>query len=194
MRLKKNFRLTSAQIILAGFFLVILAGALLLMLPIASMEGRVTPFLDCLFTSTSATCVTGLVVYDTATHWNLFGRIVILSLIQVGGLGVITTAFLIRVILGSKISLIQRTLLQDSISGDNVQGIIRMSLYIIKMVMAVELGGALVMYPVFARDFGPVTGAGYALFHSVSAFCNAGFDLMAFGRGILLLLLTRAMR
>lgn len=178
MRLKKNFRLTSAQIILAGFFLVILAGALLLMLPIASMEGRVTPFLDCLFTSTSATCVTGLIVYDTATHWSLFGRIVILSLIQVGGLGVITTAFLIRVILGSKISLIQRTLLQDSISGDNVQGIIRMSLYIIKMVMAVELGGALVMYPVFARDFGPVTGAGYALFHSVSAFCNAGFDLM----------------
>ncbi len=178
MKLKKNFRLTSAQIILAGFFLVILAGALLLMLPIASMEGTSTPFLDCLFTSTSATCVTGLVVYDTATHWSLFGKIVILSLIQVGGLGVITTAFLIRVIIGSKISLIQRTLLQDSISGDNVQGIVRMSLYIMKMVMAVELGGALVMYPVFARDFGPVTGAGYALFHSVSAFCNAGFDLM----------------
>ena len=168
MKLKKNFRLTSAQIILAGFFLVILAGALLLMLPIASMEGRVTPFLDCLFTSTSATCVTGLVVYDTATHWSLFGKVVILSLIQIGGLGVITTAFLIRVIIGSKISLIQRTLLQDSI----------LSLYIMKMVMAVELGGALVMYPVFARDFGPVTGAGYALFHSVSAFCNAGFDLM----------------
>ena len=168
MKLKKNFRLTSAQIILAGFFLVILAGALLLMLPIASMEGRVTPFLDCLFTSTSATCVTGLVVYDTATHWSLFGKVVILSLIQIGGLGVITTAFLIRVIIGSKISLIQRTLLQDSISGDNVQGIVRMSLYIMKMVMAVELGGA----------FGPVTGAGYALFHSVSAFCNAGFDLM----------------
>ena len=119
MKLKKNFRLTSAQIILAGFFLVILAGALLLMLPIASMEGRVTPFLDCLFTSTSATCVTGLVVYDTATHWSLFGKVVILSLIQIGGLGVITTAFLIRVIIGSKISLIQRTLLQDSISGDS---------------------------------------------------------------------------
>ena len=178
MKLKKNFRLTSAQIILAGFFLVILAGALLLMLPIASMEGTATPFLDCLFTSTSATCVTGLVVYDTATHWSLFGKIVILSLIQVGGLGVITTAFLIRVILGSKISLIQRTLLQDSISGDNVQGIVRMSLYIMKVVMAVELGGAFLMYPVFARDFGPATGAGYALFHSVSAFCNAGFDLM----------------
>lgn len=178
MKLKKNFRLTSAQIILAGFFLVILAGALLLMLPIASMEGTSTPFVDCLFTSTSATCVTGLVVYDTATHWSLFGKIVILSLIQVGGLGVITTAFLIRVILGSKISLIQRTLLQDSISGDNVQGIVRMSLYIMKVVMAVELGGAFLMYPVFARDFGPATGAGYALFHSVSAFCNAGFDLM----------------
>ena len=176
--MKKNYRLTSAQIILVGFLAVILLGTFLLMLPIASRSGEATPFLDCLFTATSATCVTGLIVHDTATYWSLFGKAVILILIQTGGLGVITTAFLIRVMIGSRISLIQRTLLQDSISGDNVAGIIRMSLYILKMVAVAETLGALFMMPVFIHQFGIVRGIGYSFFHSISAFCNAGFDLM----------------
>lgn len=175
---KRRYRLTSAQIIVGGFMALILAGTLLLMTPLASADGVVTPFLDALFTATSASCVTGLIVHDTATYWSTFGKIVIIILIQIGGLGVITTAFLIRVMMGSKISLVQRTLLQDSISGDNVHGIVRMSLYILKIVMLTEIGGAVLMAPVFIRDFGTAKGICYALFHSVSAFCNAGFDLM----------------
>lgn len=178
MRKKHHYKLTSARIILLGFLAAILIGTLLLMLPISSKSGRTTPFVDCLFTATSATCVTGLIVHDTATYWSLFGKCVILALIQIGGLGVITIAFLICVLMGSRISLVQRTLLQDSISGDNVKGIVKMSLYILRMVAAVEIGGAILMAPVFIRDFGLGKGIGYAFFHSISAFCNAGFDLM----------------
>ena len=174
----RKFRLTSARIIAAGFLGVILMGALLLCLPASSARGAWTPFMDSLFTALSATCVTGLVVHDTASFWSPFGQLVILILIQIGGLGVITTAFLVQVFAGSRISLIQRTLLQDSIAGDNVAGIIRMSLFILRVTAAAELAGAALLYPVFRRDFGPARGLWYALFHSVSAFCNAGFDLM----------------
>lgn len=177
--LRKHFgHLTSAQIIIYSFAALILLGSLLLSLPIASADRTWTPWVNSLFTSTSAACVTGLVVYDTATHWSLFGQMVILLLIQIGGLGVVTIAFLISVISGSKISLRQRAILKDSIAGERVGGIIRLSLFLIRWVIIFELAGALAMSPVFIRDFGIVRGIWYSVFHSISAFCNAGFDLM----------------
>ena len=152
-------------------------GTLLLMLPFSSRERAVTPFLDALFTSTSAVCVTGLVVRDTAASWSLFGQAVILLLIQVGGMGVITVAAAFAMISGKKISLMQRSTMQEAISTPKVGGIVRLTGFIVKVTLVTELLGAAVMAPVFCRDFGP-RGLWMALFHSVSAFCNAGFDLM----------------
>ncbi len=124
--------LTSSQIIILGFAGVILVGALLLMLPISSRSGEVTPFIDSLFTATSATCVTGLIVYDTATHWSGFGQAVILSLIQIGGMGVITIAVALAIIAKKRISLMQRSLMQDSISAPKMGGIVRLTGFIIR--------------------------------------------------------------
>ena len=170
-------RLTSSQIILFGFACVILVGALLLMLPVSSRDGTVTPPLDCLFTSTSAVCVTGLVVYDTATHWSAFGQAVILLLIQIGGMGVITVAVAITMASGKKISLMQRSTMQDAISAHQVGGIVRFTGFILRGIFLFELLGTLALMTVFLPEFG-LRGIWLAVFHSVSAFCNAGFDLM----------------
>ena len=170
-------RITSFQIIILGFSGVILLGTLILMLPFSSREGRVTPFLDALFTATSAVCVTGLVVFDTATYWSAFGQMVILFLIQIGGMGVVTVAAAFSIISGRKISLMQRSTMQEAISAPKVGGIVRLTGFIIRVTLWLELLGALVMAPVFCRDFG-AKGLWMALFHAVSAFCNAGFDLM----------------
>ena len=171
-------KLSSSQIILFGFALVILAGTLLLMLPVSSRNGTATSFLNCLFTSTSAACVTGLVVYDTATHWSMFGQAVILILIQIGGMGVITVAVAIAMASGKKISLMQRSTMQNAISAHQVGGIVRFTGFILKGTFLIEFLGAFLMAPVFIRDFGPLKGIWMAIFHSVSAFCNAGFDLL----------------
>ena len=170
-------KLTSFQIIILGFFGVILLGTLLLMLPLSSKDGCATPLLDALFTSTSAVCVTGLVLYDTATYWSAFGQLVILLLIQIGGMGVITVAAAFAMISGRKISLMQRSTMQEAISAPKVGGIVRLTSFIIKITLLMELLGAAAMTPVFCRDFG-AKGVWMALFHSISAFCNAGFDLM----------------
>ena len=170
-------RLTSFQIIILGFLGVILLGALLLMLPVSSRHSGRTPFLDALFTSTSAVCVTGLVLHDTATYWSLFGQLVIMLLIQIGGMGVITVAAAFALISGRKISLMQRSTMQEAISAPKVGGIVRLTSFIIRISLLIELLGAAAMAPVFCRDFGP-KGLWMALFHSISAFCNAGFDLM----------------
>ena len=170
-------RLTSSQIILFGFAAVILVGALLLMLPVSSSAGTITPPLDCLFTSTSAVCVTGLVVYDTATHWSAFGQTVILLLIQIGGMGVVTVAIAITMASGKKISLMQRSTMQDAISAHQVGGIVRFTGFILRGIFLFELLGALALMTVFVPEFGP-RGVWLSVFHSVSAFCNAGFDLM----------------
>ena len=170
-------KLTSFQIIILGFFGVISLGAILLMLPLSSQAGCATPFLDALFTSTSAVCVTGLVLHDTATYWSIFGQTVILVLIQIGGMGVITVAAAFALISGRKISLMQRSTMQEAISAPKVGGIVRLTSFIIKTTLLIELLGAAAMTPVFCRDFG-VKGLWMALFHSISAFCNAGFDLM----------------
>ena len=170
-------KITSSQIILYGFALVILIGALILMLPASSKAGTATSFLDCLFTSTSAVCVTGLVVHDTATHWSVFGQTVILLLIQIGGMGVITVAAAITMASGKKISLMQRSTMQDAISAHQVGGIVRFTGFILKGIFLFELLGALVLMTVFIPEYG-VKGIWLAVFHSISAFCNAGFDLM----------------
>ena len=170
-------KLTSFQIIIIGFSGVIIFGTFLLMLPFSSRSGLATPFFEALFTSTSAVCVTGLIIHDTATYWSVFGQIVILLLIQIGGMGVITVAASFAMISGRKISLMQRSTMQEAISAPKVGGIVRLTGFIVRGTLVVELLCAAVMAPVFCRDFGK-KGLWMALFHSVSAFCNAGFDLL----------------
>lgn len=170
-------KLSSFQIIIAGYLAVILIGTLLLALPVSSRTGQWTSFEEVLFTATSAACVTGLVLMDTAVYWSLFGQIVILVLIQIGGLGIISVTAFIMAASGKKISLLQRSLLQESISAHYVGGIVKMTGFIFKVAFAAELLGAAVMLPAFCSAFG-LSGIWMALFHSVSAFCNAGFDIM----------------
>lgn len=174
---KKNRHITSFQIIIAGFFIVILLGALLLMLPISTRQGTGADFLDALFTATSAVCVTGLVVHDTATYWSAFGQAVILFLIQIGGMGVVTISVAVAVASGRKIGLMQRSTMQEAISAPQVGGIVRMTKFILQTSAVVELTGAVLLAAGFYKDYGIGKGIWYGVFHSVSAFCNAGFDL-----------------
>ena len=160
-----------------GFAGVILLGALVLMLPIATASHTWTPFHEALFTSTSAVCVTGLVVQDTGSYWSGFGQTVILLLIQIGGLGVITAAVTFLMLSGKNISLKERSAMQDAISAPVVGGIVRLTRFILKGTFLVELVGALALLPAFCRDYG-LRGVWMAIFHSVSAFCNAGFDIL----------------
>ena len=176
--MRKKLRLSSFQIIIFGFLAVILLGTLLLMLPFSVKgEGHAT-FLEALFTATSATCVTGLIVRDTATFWSVFGKTVIILLIQVGGMGVVTVAAMISLLLDRRIGLSGRAIMQESISAQNIGGIVRMTRFIIRGVLIIEACGALLLMPVFMKEFGFWKGIPYAFFHSISAFCNAGFDLM----------------
>ena len=147
------------------------------MLPFSSNTGSVTPFHEALFTSTSAVCVTGLVVQDTGSYWSAFGQAVILLLIQIGGLGVVTVAATFTMLSGRKISLMQRSTMQDAISAPKVGGIVRLTRFIVRGTFLIELIGMVAMLPVFCRDHG-FKGIWMAAFHSVSAFCNAGFDIL----------------
>lgn len=178
MDIPKRRGLSSFQIIVLGFAGVILLGALLLTLPVSSAAGTFTPFIDALFTATTSVCVTGLVVYDTATYWSGFGHTVILLLIQIGGMGVITVAAAFAMFSGRRIGLFQRSTMQEAVAAPKMSGIVRLTGFIIRTTLIIELLGAAVMAPVFCRDFGLWRGLWMALFHSVSAFCNAGIDLM----------------
>lgn len=173
-RVKK--RLSTFQIIILGFAGVILLGALILMLPFSSRTGDATPFNEALFTATSAVCVTGLVVQDTATYWSPFGQAVIFSLFQIGGLGVITMLASFQLLSGRRISLMQRSTMQETISAPKMGGIVKLTLFILKATLLIELLGALALMPSLVGDFG-LRGVWMSVFHSVSAFCNAGFDL-----------------
>ena len=173
----QKHRLSSFQIIISGFVGVILLGALLLMLPVSTAEGCITPFNETLFTATSAVCVTGLVVQDTGSYWSGFGQAVILALIQIGGLGVVTVAASFALLSGRKISLMQRSTMQDAISAPKVGGVVRLTQFILRGTFLIELLGAAAMLPVFCRDYG-WRGIWMAVFHSISAFCNAGFDIL----------------
>lgn len=173
----RRFQLSSFQIIILGFAGVILSGSLLLMLPISTTERCVTPFNEALFTATSAVCVTGLVLHDTGSYWSAFGQTIILTLIQIGGLGVVTVAASFALLSKRKISLMQRSTMQDALSAPNVGGIVRLTKFILWGTFLIELLGTLVMLPVFCRDYG-WQGVWLAIFHSISAFCNAGFDIL----------------
>ena len=171
-------RLNQVQYIALGFFFIILAGSLILTLPIASRSGEWTPFLDSMFTATSATCVTGLVVYDTFTHWNVFGQLVILLLIQIGGLGFITVGVGFSMAFRRRIGLWQRDLLKESINAMEIGGIVKLSRKIFIGTALCEGAGAILLATRFIPEFGFVKGIYYSIFHAISAFCNAGFDLM----------------
>ncbi len=177
--LKKGLK--PAQVLVLGFAGTILLGALLLMLPISSIDGRITPFVDAFFTSTSAVCVTGLVVVDTGTYWSTFGKVVIMLLIQIGGLGFMTMATSIAIILGKKISLRNRLIMQEALNQFSISGVIRLTRYIIMMTLGIELAGAILLSFRFIPEFGLGKGIFYSIFHSISAFCNAGFDIMGNG-------------
>ena len=176
--IQKKLHFSSPQMIIFGFILVNLMGCLLLMLPSSTVEKVGTSFSDALFTSTSAICVTGLVIHDTASYWSMQGQLIIMVLIQIGGMGVITAASAIAILSGKKIGLMQRSTMQESISATQVGGIVRLTGFILRAMLAIELLGAICMAPVFCEEFGMKKGVWYAVFHSVSAFCNAGFDLM----------------
>ncbi|MBP5729209.1 MAG: Trk family potassium uptake protein [Clostridia bacterium] len=174
--------MTTFQIIAFSFLFLILAGTLFLMLPVSSRNAGSAGFSDCLFTATSAVCVTGLVVRDTVTAWSPFGQAVILFLIQVGGMGVVTAAVSVAFVSGRKIGLMQRSVMQEAISAPQVGGIIKLTKFIIITTFTVELAGALFLLPVFVPIYGWGRGIWFSVFHAVSAFCNAGFDLL--GEGI----------
>ncbi len=174
----RKIHISFFQIIFLGFAGVILIGALLLMLPFASADGTVTSFTKALFTSTSAVCVTGLVVVDTGSTWSVLGKILILILIQIGGLGVVTTAVSITIFSGRRVDLMQRSVLQESMSAAQLGGIVRLTLFILRVTAAFELIGASIMFPAYRREYGAAKSALIAVFHSVSAFCNAGFDIL----------------
>ena len=173
----KKKHLSSFQLIILGFASVILLGAIILMLPVSSAEGVITPFNQTLFTSTSAVCVTGLAVLDTGSYWSVFGQVVILLLIQIGGLGVVTVAVSVFMLSGRKISLMQRSTMQNAISAHKVGGIVRLTKFILKGTFLIEAAGAVLLLPVFLWDY-KVKGIWLSVFHSISAFCNAGFDIL----------------
>ncbi len=176
--MKRVKRLSSTHMILLGFFAIILAGSLLLSLPISSATGTAVPYLDALFTATTATCVTGLVTVPTVSTWSIFGQAVILLLIQVGGLGVITIATAIMLLLGKRIGIDNRILIQDSFNLNSMSGIVRFIKKVLAGTFLIEGIGALLYMTVFVPDFG-IKGIWISVFNSISAFCNAGIDIIA---------------
>lgn len=171
-------RLSRVQTIALGFLLIIAVGTVLLMLPIASRNGESTGFLNALFTATSSTCVTGLVVVDTYSNWTIFGQLVIMLLIQIGGLGFITIGVFFSIFLKRRIGLKERNLIQESVNTLQIGGTVRLVRKIVFYSLAIEGTGALLLMIRFIPQFGGAKGIWYGVFHSVSAFCNAGFDLM----------------
>lgn len=178
MYAKTTHRLSPAAIMVLGFGTVILIGALLLMTPWASNSGESTDFIDCLFTATSAVCVTGLAVVDTSIHWSILGKAIILTMIQIGGLGFMSLSASIALIFRKKINLRQRILIKEALNQNHLSGTVRLIINVIKLTFIIELIGSLMLSTVFVPQFGLLKGMGFSIFHSVSAFCNAGFDLM----------------
>ncbi|MBP3888039.1 MAG: Trk family potassium uptake protein [Cellulosilyticum sp.] len=170
--------LNPAQILVSGFIILILIASILLMLPISSNSGEMTPFIDALFTATSAVCVTGLVVVNTLAHWSLFGKIVIICCIQIGGLGFMSLVSMIFVFLGRKITLKNRLIMQEALNANTLAGVVRFTKIVVAGTLLVEGIGAFLLAFVFVPEYGLLKGSAYAIFHSISAFCNAGFDLI----------------
>ena len=176
--LKRSFNASPSQILVIGFGTIILLGTILLNMPIASIKGHSIGFVNALFTATSAVCVTGLVVVDTANHWTYFGQMVIISLIQIGGLGFMTISTLLALIVGRRITLKERIVMQEALNLDELEGLVRLTKSIIITTFIIEAIGAMAFSAVFVPEYGVKKGLVMGLFHSISAFCNAGFDLI----------------
>lgn len=172
-----NRTLSTTQIIALGFFLAIIVGTILLCLPACSSQGNPTPPLDALFTATSAVCVTGLVVVNTASHWSTLGQVVILLLVQLGGLGIVSFTTAIMMVIGRRITLRDRLLLEDALNLNTLSGLVAFLQKILKGTFLAEAIGFLCYLPVFVPQFG-IKGVWYSLFNAVSAFCNAGMDII----------------
>lgn len=178
MLIFKNFKFSTTQMITAGFLIAIFIGGCILTLPIASKSGEATPFVDALFTATTSICVTGLTTVVTAEHWSLFGQIVILALIQFGGFGVVTFTTTILLILRKRITLMDRLLIQDAYNLDTLKGLVKLTIKIMQGTLIVEGIGAIFFSFQFIPEFGIMKGIWYSIFHAISAFCNAGIDLI----------------
>ena len=171
------FKIYPIQFIALGFAAIILFGSVLLTLPIFTKSGQRTPFIDALFTATSATCVTGLTTLTTSEHWNMGGQLIILSMIEIGGLGFMMMPFIFMAIMKRKVGLMTRIILQESLNLDSLSGVMRLMLYIFRFAMGFQLLGMLLLAIDFVPTYGFGKGLWYSFFHSISAFCNGGFDV-----------------
>ena len=181
---RRRVQLNAVQTLALGFAALILLGGVLLALPLSSRDGNALPFLDALFTSASASCVTGLVLYDTWTQFTLFGQAVILLLIQVGGMGFMTVSILVAILLHRRIGLRQRSILMDSVGALQMGGIVRLTRRAIRVTLTCEGTGAALLALWFCPRYGLGRGLWMSLFHAVSSFCNAGFDLLGTGTSL----------
>ena len=173
-----RIKIKPVQVLALGFLAVLLIGTGMLMLPISTATGEKTSFIDALFTSTSAVCVTGLTTVDTAGHWSYFGKTVIIFLIQIGGLGFMSFATLFALILGKRVSLKERLILQEAVNATYISGIVKLVKYILSFTFAIEGIGAIILSTQFIPEHGFLKGIYFSIFHAISAFCNAGFDLI----------------
>lgn len=180
-RIKKGiekFELNPPRVLTLGFGILILLGALLLNLPVATKTGESIGFINSLFTSASAVCVTGLVVVNTAEYWSLFGQIIIILLIQMGGLGFMTMATIVAMLLGKKITLKERLIIKEQLNQETIAGLVKLTRYVILSTFVIETIGAMLLSTRFIPQYGAVKGIWFSIFHSISAFCNAGFDII----------------
>ena len=182
--LNKHIKLSPTQVLVLGFAFFILIGTVLLSLPAATVEGRSLGVVDALFTATSAVCVTGLIVVDTGTQLSLFGQLVVMTLIQAGGLGFMTMATTIFLLLGKRITLKSRLVMQEALNQFTMEGVVRVTRNIILVTLLIEAAGAIILSARFVPMFGLARGLYYGIFHSISAFCNAGFDLIGYYRSL----------
>ena len=182
---RRKVNLSPTRVIALVFAVIILTGTALLMLPMSSQSGKSCAFLDALFTATSATCVTGLVPFDTGSHWSGFGQAVILCMIELGGLGFMSAASLFVFLLRRKVGLRQRMVMAQALSLNDMEGVVNLQKWVLGGSLSIQLAGALVLMLRFLPRFGWAKAAWYGVFHSVSGFCNAGFDIFGTGNSLL---------
>ncbi|MBP1048373.1 Trk family potassium uptake protein [Enterococcus sp. BWM-S5] len=176
--MKSKKHLSAVQVLALGFLLIIFVGGSLLSLPFFSKNGEATPFIDALFTATSAVCVTGLTTLNTAMHWNPAGQLLIMILIEIGGLGFMSLPVVLYFVMRKKITLSTRMLLREALNLDDMSGAFRLMMYIVKLALVIQGIGAILLSFQFVPEFGWKKGIFFGIFHSISSFCNAGFDLL----------------
>ncbi len=173
-----KFKLNPPRVLALGFLALILIGAILLSLPIASKKGESIGVIDALFTATSIVCVTGLSLVNMAEHWSLFGQVVILILVQIGGLGFMTLATIVALLMGKRITLKERLMIKEELNQESISGMVKLIRYIILSTFIIEALGAIILSTVFIPQYGLTKGIWFSVFHSISAFCNAGIDIL----------------